>query len=119
MTGSVALLLVSFLLAPGPSAEPAAQGSAAPAVAPITGVVRDTGGGVIGGALVTARVASGAERQTSTDGEGKFSLLPPAAGDLTIVVRVNGFAEWRRPLAATANRQIEVTLEAAGQSETV
>ena len=86
----------------------------------VAGVVRDTDGGVIGGALVIVRVASGAERQTLTDASGRFTLTAPVAGDATVIVRMDGFAESRQPLAASASRQaLEIVLQPAGISETV
>jgi iron complex outermembrane receptor protein len=96
----------------GPAAQ--AQTVAAKA-APLSGVVQDTTGGAIAGASVTVRVASGAERQTTSDSAGRFSIAPPATGDVTLIVRAAGFAERRMPIAAAArNGSVEVVLEPAG-----
>ena len=75
---------------------------------------------MIGGALVIVRVASGAERQTLTDASGRFTLTAPVAGDATVIVRLDGFAESRQTLAAAASRQdLEIVLQPAGISEDV
>jgi outer membrane receptor protein involved in Fe transport len=121
MTRPVTLLLLQLLLHPGlpGSGQAAAQTRVADA-APIAGVVRDTAGGVIGGALVIVRVASGAERQTTTDTTGHFTVMPPAPGEVTILVRVGGFAEWRQTLPAASTRpDIDVALAPAGISEDI
>jgi outer membrane receptor protein involved in Fe transport len=121
MTGSLAFVVVQFLVSPGPPAfdQPAAQARVAN-VAPVAGVVRDMAGGLIPGALVIVRVASGAERQTVTDPAGRFTVTPPVAGEVTVFVRVGGFAEWRRTLPASAGREaLDIVLETAGISEHV
>jgi iron complex outermembrane recepter protein len=104
--------------APLPSPADAAQ--AAQTATPITGTVRDTSGGVLQGALVIARLSSGAERQTVTDDTGRFTLTPPASGEVTLIVRVGGFAESRQTLAPGADRlALEIALSPAGVSDTV
>jgi outer membrane receptor protein involved in Fe transport len=114
-----AFSLAGLLLVLG--AVPGSAGLAmAQSLAPITGVVRDAAGGVVQRATVVARVISGAERQTQTDAEGRFSIVPPAAGDVTVIVRVSGFEESRRTLAAGASRDgVEVVLVPAGVSDAV
>jgi outer membrane receptor protein involved in Fe transport len=106
------LIAVVFLpgrLAHGQTAAP----SNGPAAA-ISGVVKDTTGGAIMGALVTARVVSGAERQTTTNAEGKFTLAPPAPGAVTLIVRAPGFDEWRTSLKPPIASSTEVLLQPAG-----
>jgi outer membrane receptor protein involved in Fe transport len=113
----VPLLLTSGLPSAGQST---AQTRPVDASVPVAGVVRDAAGGVIGGALVVVRVASGAERQTVTKPDGTFTLRPPAPGAATLIVRVGGFAEWRRTLQASGDRQeVQITLEPAGIAEAV
>jgi outer membrane receptor protein involved in Fe transport len=121
MTGSVAVFLTQILLGSGAPAlvPPVPQGPVAGAVAPVTGVVRDAAGGVVRGAQVMIRVPSGAERQTVTDAEGRFTVAPPVGGDVIVIVRAAGFADWRRTLTAAASREVDVVLQAAGISETV
>ena len=90
----------------------------------ISGSVRDATGGAIVGASVTARVASGAERQTTSDAAGRFSIAPPADGPVTLIVRAPGFAEWRTPVGApvggsTRGGSVEVLLQAAQMRDDV
>jgi iron complex outermembrane receptor protein len=106
---TAALLVLSIL--PG---RPAHGQPAAPSSSAISGIVRDASGGAIFGASVTARVASGAERQTATDIAGRFSITPPAAGEVTVIVRAAGFADWRQAVASSASPSvIEIVLQPA------
>jgi len=98
-----ALVLLLCLVA---LAAEAGQGS-------VSGVVRDQGGLVVSGAAVILRSDSGAERQTLTGPDGRFSLDAPASG--TLIVRAVGFAEARQP----ASGEMEVTLSVAGVFESV
>ena len=99
-------ILVVLTAAPALAGPAAAPDQTRPVVsAPISGVVRDGAGGVVQRATVIARLVSGAERQTSTDAEGRFSLEPPAAGDVTLIVRVDGFEESRRTIGGTDSRE--------------
>jgi len=79
----------------------------------ISGVVHDASGAAIVAATVTARVGSGAERRTTSDGSGRFSIAPPAAGEVTLIVRAAGFAEWRQAMVPPAAGDVEVTLQPA------
>jgi hypothetical protein len=63
------------------------------AVSSISGVVRDTTGGAVPGAAIIVRTASGAERQTFTGTDGRFTVEAPEGSEVTIVVRAGGFAE--------------------------
>ena len=89
-------VLVTLLIGPASSGYPqAAAQTGVPAGTIISGAVRDASGGAIVGASVTARVASGAERQTTSDASGRFSVASPAGGKVTLIVRSAGFAEGR------------------------
>jgi outer membrane receptor protein involved in Fe transport len=113
-----AFLALALLSAPPLHEEARAQ--AGPAVQPITGVVRDSGGGVVQRATIIARLASGAERRAVTDAEGRFTITPPAAGDVTLIVRVDGFAESRRTIPSGARAAtVEIVVEPAGVIDTV
>jgi iron complex outermembrane recepter protein len=120
---SAVLLVGSVLLTPGPALAGPVQttgASQSATGAPVAGVVRDAAGGVVQGALVILRLASGAERQTVTDTEGRFALPSPAPGTVTVIVRLGGFSEARRTIAVGASRDgLEFVLEPAGISETV
>ncbi len=88
---------------------------AAPAV---TGVVKDSNGGVIPGASVAVRTPSGAEQRTQTDSEGKFSLETPPGATATLVVRADGFAEKQQPLTS-GTTDVDVVLSPATVFENV
>src|SRR5262249_34908259 len=78
-------------------------------VATITGTVRDSSGGVVPGASVIARMASGDEQQTTRGPAGRFTITPPAAGEIVVTVRAGVFAESQRRLSGdegTANLEI-------------
>src|SRR5437762_906873 len=66
----------------------------------VTGVVRDSSGGGIPGAVVIARSGSRAEPQAVTGSDGQFSLDAPA-GDVVLIVRAGGFAEYQQRITTT------------------
>jgi iron complex outermembrane recepter protein len=114
MTRTATVFLVVLLVLPCRLAEAQTAAASNPI---ITGVVRDASGGAIIGASVTARVPSGAERQTTSDGAGRFSIAPPAAGQVTLIVRASDFAEWRQ--AVNGPGTVEVLLEPAAVRDQV
>ena len=83
----------------------------------VSGVVRDESGGVVAGALVVVR-AGGAERQTATAPDGRFSVERPAPGDVVVIVRAGGFAETERRLTADAGA-LDIVLRPATLLEAV
>ena len=88
------------------------------AASSLSGVVRDTTGGAVPGAAVIVKPASGAERQTFTGADGRFTIETPETGDVTIIVRAGGFAEKTQKVSAS-NGSIEITVEPATLLETV
>ena len=106
-------VLVALLIGPVDSGQPQAAQTGVPAGTTISGAVRDTSGGAIVGASVRARVASGAERQTTSDASGRFSVVSPAGGKVTLIVRSAGFAEWRVALTEATAGSVEVVLQPA------
>src|SRR5690349_13542460 len=78
--------------------QPAVQ--AAVADGTVTGVVHDSQGGVVAGAIVIARAASGGEMQTVTGAEGRFTITGLSAGAFDLIVRAGGFAEKKLPVPA-------------------
>ena len=107
-------VLVTLLIGPATSGYPqAAAQTGVPAGTNISGAVRDASGGAIVGASVTARVASGAERQTTSDASGRFSVASPAGGKVTLIVRSAGFAEGRVVLTESTVGSVEVVLQPA------
>ena len=88
------------------------------AASSLSGIVRDTTGGAVPGAAVIVRPASGAERQTFTGADGRFTIETPETGEVTIVVRAGGFAEKTQKVSSS-NGSIEITVEPATLLETV
>jgi len=88
------------------------------AVSSISGVVRDTSGGAVPGAAIIVRPASGAERQTFTGTDGRFTVEAPESGEVTIIVRAGGFAEKTQKVSASSG-SIEIIVEPATLFETV
>jgi outer membrane receptor protein involved in Fe transport len=86
-------------------------------VSTIGGVVHDSSGGAVASATVIVRTGSGAEEQVVTGPDGRFTIDTSATGDLTLVVRADGFAEKRQPVSAL--RDIEIVLSPATLLETV
>ena len=79
--------------------------------ATVTGVVRDSTGGAVAGAVVIVRTGSQGDQQTVTGPEGRFSIELQSSGEVTLIVRAGGFAESERRLTVTpAARDIEVVL---------
>jgi outer membrane receptor protein involved in Fe transport len=78
---------------------------AAPAVAAasITGSVHDIAGGAVAGASVILR-GGGREQHATTGSDGRFSIPAAASGELVVIVRAPGFAEFQQKLPAGAPR---------------
>ena len=90
------------------------------AAAPLTGVVRDQVGGAVVGAAVVVKPASGAERQTITGPDGRFTVDMPDGEDVTLVVRAGGFAEKTTHVSTSdRNRELEIVVSPAAILETV
>lgn len=82
---------------------------------PISGQVHDTTGAPVAGAVV---VIEGTTARVVTGTDGTFTIAPQATGNLVLVVRAPGFAEWRRT-AASGTQNLVVELSPAGVLETV
>ena len=100
------LILALLLIATTAEAQPST----------VSGVVKDPSGAVVSGAAVIARSASGAERQTVSGADGRFTIEVPAS-DATLIVRAGGFAAWQRVVGTT--RELEVVLQTASILESV
>ena len=113
-------LLVSPLAAAAQSPAPIVE--ARPTADPhvVSGVVRDPSGGVISGASVTVRDASGVERTAISGRDGSFHVALGSAADTVLIVRAAGFAETRQTVRpATDVARIDVVLAPASVTETV
>src|SRR5688572_3166057 len=106
----LALSTAAGLGAEAPGAEAAAQ-------AAVSGIVKDEAGGAVPGASVMVVGTSGSEQKTVSGPDGRFELTMLPGGDLTLVVRAGGFAEWSQPLPA--NGDINVVLAIAKLLQTV
>ncbi|MBV8859859.1 MAG: TonB-dependent receptor [Acidobacteria bacterium] len=94
------------------------------ASATLRGVITDPNGAVVAGANVRAtNVATGAARETQTNGEGAyaFTSLPP--GDYEVRVEAKGFAAWSPeapvPLRVGQSVPLDVTLKVGDITEKV
>ena len=86
----------------------------------VTGTVRDSAGATLAAASVIVRLSSGIEERTTSDSNGRFATPVTSEGEVTLIVRAEGFAEHRRTIWAGAMRQnIEVVLLPATLIETV
>ncbi len=86
----------------------------------VSGVVHDSlGGAVVGASVVVRPVAGGAERQTTTGPDGRFTIETPDE-DATLIVRAGGFAEKTERIASgDRNRDLDITVTPAAILETV
>src|SRR6266536_1266147 len=70
------------------------------------------------GAVVIVRSAAGAERQTFTGADGRFTIEVPESSEVTLVVRAGGFAEKTQKVSGSSG-SIEIVVEPATLLETV
>ena len=83
----------------------------------ITGIVTDSSGGAVPGALVVMRAASGPEQQTVTGPDGRFTIDGATEGSATLIVRAGGFAVVER--AVSGPGEVEIVLSPATLLEEV
>jgi outer membrane receptor protein involved in Fe transport len=86
-------------------------------VSAVSGIVKDDSGAVVSGASIIVIGSSGLEQQAVSGPDGRFAIAAAPTGDLTMIVRAGGFAEWSQ--SVPANRDVEVVLAVAGLFETV
>src|SRR5262245_9870965 len=92
-------------------------GLAAPS---FTGVVHDSSGAIVPGAVVIVRPAGATERQVVTGPDGRFAVDAPETGDVTVVVRAGGFAETTKRFSASDRASVvSLTVVPANVLETV
>ena len=84
----------------------------------ISGVVHDSSGGVVAGAAVIVRAATGPERRVTTGPDGRFTVEAAGSGDVTVTVLAGGFAE-RVERVMDPSRALDITLVPASLLETV
>src|SRR5829696_1299587 len=73
------------------------------------GVVRDSTGLAVAGAVIFIQTASGVEQHGVTGNDGRFELVGGIPKGATLVVRAGGFAEKTQPVADSA--ELEVVLQ--------
>ncbi|HUR33297.1 MAG TPA: carboxypeptidase regulatory-like domain-containing protein [Vicinamibacterales bacterium] len=110
------VLTLAVLFAAGPLA---AQTN----TAEITGVARDTQGGVLAGALVVAvHEATDTSTERLADGMGRFHLPALAVGRYSITATMAGFARWSRSgVLLTLGQQLhlDVVMELGGLDDSI
>ncbi len=84
----------------------------------ISGVVHDSTGGVVSGAVVVVRVG-GTEQRVTTGPDGRFTADAPDTGQLTVIVRAGGFAEKTTQVPAAHTGDLDVVLDPATLLETI
>jgi hypothetical protein len=88
--------------------------------ASIGGKVSESSGGVLAGATVSVKDASGAEKKVVTDAKGKYSITEVPAGTYSISVTHSGFKNFEVagiPLAAGDKIPLDVMMEPGQSSE--
>lgn len=97
----------------------ASQGAQAASTRPITGVVRDSTGGAVAGAVVIARVATRDEQQAVTGPDGRFSLVVAQSPDVVLLIRAGGFAEAQQRIPTTGGQDLAIVLSPARRLEEI
>lgn len=91
--------------------------------ATLSGVVRDTSGGVVPGAKITLKnIAKGALRSTSTDANGNYSFAGLEPGEYELRAEHSGFATELKSgvvLAVSGSAEVDLTLRVGQASEVV
>jgi TonB family protein len=91
---------------PAPGATPVP--SPPPTPGEISGVVRDSSGGVLPGARLTlAEMNLATERETLTDGAGRFWFRNVPPGRYSLVTSLPGFARVRQEFAVATGERVE------------
>jgi hypothetical protein len=103
-----------------------ALSTAAHAQSSITGIVRDTSGGVLPGVTVEAASPALIEKTRSavTDGEGVYRIIDLRPGLYTVTFTLTGFSSVRReaidlPASFTATVSVEMTVGSLEETITV
>jgi len=112
--GALAVILCSLLVTP--SFAQTFRGM-------ILGTVRDSSGAVLGGATVTAKSqTTGVSRTTTSDADGNFTIPELPIGTYQLTVQRDGFQTGLvkdLEVAVSAERRVDVSLQAGAVSETV
>src|SRR3954466_5746176 len=112
--GMLALLAVFLLIAPGVSAQVDR--------ATLSGVVRDSGGGVVPGATVTVtNLATNIESHQTTTETGSYQVVNLVPGRYQVAVELSGFKKSAQVIALEVGQRarLDVELAVGGLNETV
>jgi outer membrane receptor for ferrienterochelin and colicin len=113
--GWVLILLIAVALAPQAWSDGTQTGS-------IGGTVRDTSGGSLPGAQITAKgVKSGFSRDTVTSANGSYQIRLLPVGDYTVTVALSGFGKINSTVSVESekNTQFNADLKMSTIAETV
>src|SRR5439155_9616296 len=86
--------------------------------ATVSGVVHDSTGAVVAGAVVIVRSGGRDTRQTITGPDGHFLVEVDQSGDLVLIVRAGGFAEGHQRTNVGA-RDLDIVLMPAALFEEI
>src|SRR5436190_16457886 len=102
--GMLALIAVLFLYGPGLSAQVDR--------ATLTGVVRDTGGGVVPGATVTVtNLATNIESHQVTTETGSYQVVNLVPGRYQVEVELSGFKKSSHVIALEVGQRVRLDVE--------
>src|SRR5262245_17329965 len=76
----------------------------------VKGVVRDSSGLPVAGAVIVIKTASGIEQHGVTGNDGRFELTRGIPKGATLVVKAGGFAEKTQALVESSS-ELEVVLQ--------
>src|SRR5580692_1714128 len=116
-------LAMAFL--PGfASAQSAEDKGSTPESASIQGIVKDTSGSTVAGAIVTLEPAASTDQRTAiTDQTGAFRFSPVEPGNYKITIAASGFAVWTVPNVAITSSdnqpQLSPVLQVAATTSSV
>lgn len=86
----------------------------------LSGVVHDSTGAIVPGAIIILRPTSGADRQAVTGPDGRFTIETPESGDILLIIRAGGFAEKTVRLTDTDRTgEVDLVVAPANVLETV
>jgi len=111
----ISMMVMTMCFSASPAFAQAEAGS-------ITGAVRDSSGGVVPGATVTAKnTSTSAERTATTGGDGRYVIPGLNPGIYEVAVSVQGFAKFNARVEVTvgASATLDAQLSVSNQVTTV
>jgi hypothetical protein len=77
----------------------------------LSGTVRESGGGALGGAEVEVIYSSTDRIKFSADGSGRYSRSGLSGGNITVRASQSGYATQEQSITLSANRQLDFSLQ--------